>query len=141
MIEKISWLFLRLIAFSAVAMLIWGIFGFFEYFFNFSIIPLQNPDFLKGTQFLHWLLITASGVIFLFGFIAKWPYTPTAMLVIYAMLATMCFIQTFDMMTSPNRYIAYTIEIILYIVISVFLFRSQESKNYFTGYHRPSVST
>ena len=133
MIEKISWLFLRLIALSAVAMLIWGVFGFLEYFFNFSIFPLQNPDFLKGTQFIHWLLITTSGVIFLFGFTTKWPHTPTAMLVIYAMLGTMCFIQTFDMMTSPNRYIAFTIEIINYIVISVFLFRSQESKNYFTG--------
>jgi len=133
MIKKTSWLFLRLIALLSVAMLIWGVFGFLEYFFNFSIIPLQNPDFLNGTQFIHWLLITISGVIFLFGFITKWPHTPTAMLVIYAMLATMCFIQTFDMMTSPNRYIAYTIEIILYIIISVFLFRSQESKNYFTG--------
>ena len=133
MIKKISWLFLRLIALSAVAMLIWGIFGFLEYFFNFSIIPLQNPDFLKGTQFLHWLLITASGVVFLFGFITKWPRTPTAMLVIYAMLGTMCFIQTFDMMTSQNRYIAYTSEVILYIAISIFLFRSQESKDHFTG--------
>ena len=133
MIEKSSWLFLRLIALYSVAMLIWGTFGFLEYFFNFSIISLQNPDFLKGTQFIHWLLITMSGVIFLFGFITKWPHTPTAMLVIYSMLATMCFIQTFDMMTSPNRYIAYTIEVILYIVISVFLFRSQESNNYFTG--------
>jgi len=133
MIEKLSWLFLRLIALLHVGMLIWGIFGFLEYFFNFSIVPLQNPDFLKGTQFLHWLLITTSGVIFLYGFITKWSHTPTAMLVIYAMLATMCFIQTFDMMTSPNRYIAYTFEIILYIVLSVFLFHSQASKNYFTG--------
>jgi len=65
MIEKSSWLFLRLIALYSVAMLIWGVFGFLEYFFNFSIIPLQNPDFLNGTQFIHWLLITMSGVIFL----------------------------------------------------------------------------
>ncbi|MEE4203807.1 MAG: hypothetical protein V2I45_09255 [Halieaceae bacterium] len=131
--EKLSWLVLKLIALSALTMFVWGVFGFIEYFFRFSIIPLQNPDFLPGTQFLHWLLITSSGVVLLFGFVTKWRRTPTAMLVMYAMLGTMCFIQTFDMMTSQSRYLAYGIEIALYVAISSFLFRAKTSKAYFSA--------
>ena len=131
MSKSISWLFLRLLLVAAIIMHIWGVLGFLEYLFGVSIISLQNPNFPSGTQFVHWLLITLSGAIFLFGFVTKWSNTPVAMLVVYAMLGTMCTIQTFDMMTSPNRYLAFAVEITAYFSISIYLFTSQHSKEFF----------
>ena len=131
MSKSISWIFLRFLLVAAIFMLVWGLLGFLEYLFGISIISLQNSDFPSGTQFVHWFLITLSGSMFLFGYVTKSRHTPTAMLVIYAMLGTMCTIQTFDMMTAPNRYVAFAIEIAAYICISIYLLKSPYSKEYF----------
>lgn len=109
-----------------VFMLLWGVFGFFEYFTQVAlIIPLQNPTFPQGTQFIHWFLITLTGVTYLYGYLTRWKYTPMVMTLIFGMLASMCFIQTFDFMVNPYRYIAFVVECSMYIAISIYLFRSQ----------------
>lgn len=126
MTRTISKYFSYLLVLSAIGMTTWGLAGFTEYLFGITVvIPLQNENFPAGTQFIHWLLITLSGTVFLFGYFCRWKYTPNAKLVIYACLATMCFIQTFDFMTREDRYISYVVEVTNYIVVTVYLFKSR----------------
>lgn len=132
MITKISLYYSYILVLSAVGMTVWGLAGFTEYLFGVTIIiPLQNPNFPPGTQFIHWLLISLSGTVLLIGYIKRWRYTPHVTLVIYACLATMCFIQTFDFMTRDGRYRSYAVEVTNYIVASVYLFRSKRMQQRF----------
>ena len=126
MMRRISLYYSYLLIVGAFGMTAWGLAGFIEYLTGVTVvIPLQNENFPPGTQFIHWLLITLSGTVFLFGYFTRWKYTPNAKVVIYACLATMCFIQTFDFMTREDRYISYAIEVTNYIVVSIYLFKSK----------------
>jgi uncharacterized membrane protein YccC len=110
----------------------WGLLGFLEYFWGYApLLPLQNPEFPQGTQFLHWLAISVSGLVFLAGYGTHWAYTPHAMVVIYAVMATLCFVQTFDFMTNPSRYLAMVVEYVAYLAIGIFLFRSRRMQQRF----------
>ena len=124
--EKLSKTFSYFLILYSAIMLSWGILGFIEFFTQaVVIVPLQNPTFPAGTQFIHWLLITLSGATYLYGYFSRWPYTPLAMPLLFSMLASMCFIQTFDFMIAPSRYIAFATECSMYIGISAYLLRSQ----------------
>mgnify|MGYP003565801402 CR=1 FL=1 len=130
--KHVSTVFSYLLLLAGVVTLSWGILGFLEYFFGIApLMPLQNPTFPPGTQFIHWFLITLSGSVYLLGYFFKWKYTPLAMIVIYAMLATMCFIQTFDFMTNPSRYTDFVRECIFYVIISAYLVRSRRMQTHF----------
>lgn len=132
--QAFSYLFLL----YSIFMLLWGALGFAEYLVGRPmLVPLQNPNFPAGTQLLHWLLIIACGLSYVTGYSLRWRYTPFAMTIIFAMLASMCFIQTFDFMTRPDRYIAFAIECVMYIVLSQYLFRSRLMKQRF-GLDLPS---
>ena len=132
LLNKASLAFEYLLIAAAAVMLGWGVLGFAEYLLGAVILmPLQNPTFPAGTQFLHWTLITAAGGTYLAGYFTRWKYTPPAMVVIYAMLATMCFIQTFDFMTNPERFAALARESLYYVGISLFLFRSERMQERF----------
>ena len=123
--KKLSKGFSYLLIMYSVIMLLWGVLGFLEYFTQEAIIvPLQNPTFPRGTQFIHWLLITLTGATYLYGYSQRWSYTPLAMCLLFGMLATMCFIQTFDFMVAPNRYLRFVTECSMYIGIVVYLLRS-----------------
>ena len=125
-------IFSYLILIASLVMLSWGLLGFLEYFFNLVLLkPLQNPSFPSGTQFLHWLIITFSGGVFLVGYVTKWRFTPIAMIVLFSMLATMCFIQTFDFMTNESRYFDLARECFYYLVMSVYLVRSRRMQDRF----------
>ncbi|WP_171179980.1 hypothetical protein [Ruegeria sp. HKCCD8929] len=124
--------FSYLIVIAAAVMLGWGLLGFLEYFTGLApLMPLQNPTFPGGTQTVHWVLITLSGATFLAGFFLRWRYTPVAMLVLFASLATMCAIQTFDFLENPDRYRNFAHECINYVVISIYLFRSERMRERF----------
>ena len=124
--------FSYLIVFAATVMLGWGVLGFLEHFTGLApLMPLQNSTFPAGTQFVHWLLITLSGGTFLIGYFSRWSYTPVAMIVLFASLATMCAIQTFDFMENPSRYADFVRECIYYTIISIFLFRSKRMRTRF----------
>lgn len=127
----VSMVFSYLMVVAAVVMAGWGILGFIEYFTNLAVIRLQNPNFPSGTQFIHWFLISLSGLTFLFGYFGRWKYTPNTMLVVYACLATMCFIQTFDFMTRDDRYVSYAREVIYYVVFTIYLFKSERMQKHF----------
>lgn len=127
-----SQVFSYLIVIASAVMLGWGLLGFLEYFTRLApLMPLQNPTFPGGTQVVHWILITLSGATFLAGYFLRWRYTPIAMLVLFASLATMCSIQTFDFMENPDRYRNFAQECVNYIVISVYLFRSKRMRDWF----------
>lgn len=116
----------------AVFMLGWGVLGMLEYLTGASpVMALQNPTFPPGTQFLHWVLITAFGAVFLIGYATRWHLTPFAVVVLFAMLATMCFIQTFDFMTNSYRFAAFALECVLYLAIATYLLRSERMRSWF----------
>ncbi len=124
--------FSYLIIFASTVLLGWGVLGFLEYFTGLApFMPLQNPTFPPGTQFFHWFLITLTGSTFLVGYFARWRYTPVAMIVLYASLATMCAIQTFDFMENASRYADFARECAYYVIISVYLFRSNRMRDHF----------
>lgn len=130
--KLISIIFTYLIVLAAFVMAAWGTLGFLEYFTDIApVIPLQNPTFPNGTQFIHWFLISLSGYTFIIGYFSRWEYTPNVMVVIYACLATMCFIQTFDFMVREDRYASYAKEVFYYIIISTYLFKSKRMKDHF----------
>lgn len=130
--SRLSQGFSYLLILAATVMLGWGTFGFLEYFTGLApLIPLQNSTFPEGTQFVHWMLITLSGSVFLAGYFLRWPYTPLAMIVLYAALATLCAIETFDFMENPSRYGDFARECIYYVLISIYLVRSRRMRERF----------
>lgn len=123
--------FILLIVWSVI-MLIWGLAGFFEYFTGIKpIIELQNKAYPKGVQFVHWLLISLAGFIFLMGYLNHWQFTPFAMLVIFSNLAILCTIETFDFMSEQWSLKAYFTELIFYLSTSILLLNSAISKSHF----------
>jgi hypothetical protein len=131
-LSQASALFSKLLLFAHLGLGLWGALGLLEYLTGLSlIIPLQNSNFPPGTQLIHWILAATSGIGFLLGYLKKWKYTPTLMVVLYACLTTLCFIETFDFMTKESRYTLFVIEVIQYIVISLYLFKSQRMLNHF----------
>lgn len=113
-------------------LVLWGVLGFVEYFFPaVPWISLQNPAFPAGMQFLHWLAILSGGSVFLIGYVTHWKHTAFAMALVYTMMATLCAVQTLDLMTNPGRYLAMVLEYIAYVSIALFLFRSERARLHF----------
>ncbi len=130
--KNLSRIFTYILLAFATGMFIWGVLGFLEYFTGLApVANFQNSQFPKGTQFFHWLLITASGGTLLFGYLLRWKHTPFAMVVLFGMLATLCAIETFDFMIEPWRYRSFVTEVIMYIVMSTFLLKSSYIKEHF----------
>ena len=88
--------FIYVLLVMKVGLLTWGILGFIEYFVPTVTFGLQESNFPAGVQFLHWLLISSTGIIFVFGYLTRWSYTPFVSIVMYATLATLCFVETVD---------------------------------------------
>lgn len=130
--KNLSRIFAYIILLFATGMFLWGALGFLEYFTGLApVAEFQNSQFPKGTQFVHWLLITTSGATMLLGYATRWRYTPFAMVVLFAMLATLCSIETFDFMVEPSRYRSFATEVVLYIAFSIFLLRSSYMRSRF----------
>jgi hypothetical protein len=115
----------RLLLLVFLAMLAWAVLGSIENVTGLAlVVPLQNPDFPAGTQFIHWVLAVSSSATFVFGYALRWQRTPIVMVVLFAMLTTLCFIETFDFMTSDSRYLALALECAAYILIGAYLLNS-----------------
>ena len=127
-----STLFSYLILIASGVMFGWGVLGLLEYCFGFApLMPLQNPNFPPGTQLVHWIVIMSSGAVYLAGYFARWKYTPFAMVVLFAMLTTLCAVETFDFMTRPDRYSAYAREVTYYAIMATYLLRSRRMRAHF----------
>lgn len=130
--RHLSTLFSYVVLVAAGVMFGWGALGLLEYCFQIApLMPLQNANFPAGTQLIHWILILGSGGVYLAGYATRWRHTPFAMAIVFAMLATLCAIETFDFMTRPDRYSAFTREVIYYVLIAAYLHRSKRMRSHF----------
>lgn len=105
----------------------WGVLGLVEYFVPSVELGLQNSQFPAGLQFLHFASILMTGAIFLFGYFTRWTHTPFATVVMFAVLATLCFVETVDFAAfgePPKSYVIMGIEFATYILLSIYLLRS-----------------
>ena len=112
-------------------LLVWGILGFIEYFIPSANFGLQDPNFPKGVQFLHWFLISSTGILFILGYLKRWEHTTFGTITMYATLATLCFVETVDFNAfggGDKRFFIMTAEYILYICLSIYLLRSKNIK-------------
>ncbi len=122
-----------LLLISAV-LAIWGVLGLLEYFVPGIALGLQNRNFPAGLQFLHFFSILVTGTVFLVGYFKRWFYTPVATIGMYAVLATLCFVETVDFEAfggGPTRFIPMTIEYVVYLGLAVYLLRSSTMRDRF----------
>ncbi len=118
----------------SAGLLCWGILGLFEYGFPAVEIGLQNSNFPHGLQFLHFLSILLTGAIFVFGYFTRWPHTPYATITMYAVLATLCFIETIDFGAfggGTRGILIMCMEFALYVGLATYLLRSSTIKDHF----------
>lgn len=109
-------------------LLVWGILGLWEYLLPAAGFGLQNPGFPPGTQLLHWLLLLLTGSLFIVGFALRWRHTPGATIMMYASLATLCFVETVDFGAfgeAPLSLFIMASEYAVYVALSVYLLRSR----------------
>lgn len=119
--------FQYVLVFVMVLLAGWGVLGLLEYFFPTIELGLQNAQFPPGLQFIHFVAILLTGSIFLVGYFTKWPATPFATVVMFAVLATICFIETVDFQAfggPPASYAIMGVEYVTYIGLSVYMLRS-----------------
>ncbi len=113
----------------------WGALGLVEYAFPEVSLGLQNPNFPAGTQFLHFFALLVTGLVFLNGYYFRWSHTPFATVTMYAVLATLCFIETIDFAAfggGPARFIAISVEYTIYIALAVYLLKSPTMRRRFS---------
>ena len=110
---------------------VWGALGLLEYAIPGILLGLQNAKFPAGLQFLHFAGILTTGLVFIGGYLARWRGTPFATVTMYAVLATLCFIETIDFDafgTGPTRFIPMLLEYAAYLGLSAYLLRSATMK-------------
>ena len=91
-------------------------------------LGLQNSSFPSGLQFLHFFAILLTGAIFVFGYLTRWPHTPYATITMYAVLATLCFVETIDFGAfggGTQGVLTMLVEFTTYIAFSTYLLRSE----------------
>jgi hypothetical protein len=114
----------------------WGLLGLIEYFVPAMPFELQNANFPAGTQFLHFAAIFATGVVFLYGYFGRWRHTPFVTVAMYAVLATLCFIETVDFYAwgeGPTRFVWMIVEYVMYLGLSIYLLRSKTMRLRFSS--------
>jgi hypothetical protein len=124
----------RILLAISVALLCWGILGLLEYVFPALGLGLQNESFPAGLQFLHFLALVLTGAIYVFGYLGRWPPTPHATITMYAVLATLCFVETIDFGAFGGGATGVVImlgEFALYIALSAYLLRSAAIRHRF----------
>lgn len=119
-----------------VALVAWGSLGLVEYFVPAVSLGLQDANFPAGTQFLHFAAILATGAIFLGGYVGRWRHTAFATVVMYAVLATLCFIETVDFGAwggGLTRFIWIAVEYVMYVAFSTYMLRSATMRQRFAS--------
>ncbi len=122
-----------LLAISAV-LLCWGLAGLLEYAVPTVNLGLQNSSFPGGLQFLHFFALVLTGAIFVFGYFRRWPHAPHATITMYAVLATLCFVETIDFGAFGGGTAGIAImlvEFATYIGLSAYLLRSTAIRDHF----------
>jgi len=127
---------LVLLVIVSVGLAGWGVLGLVEYAVPSVGLGLQNENFPAGTQFIHFASVLVTGLVFLVGYATRWRHAPQATVLMYAVLATICFIETVDFYAfgpGPTRFIPMTIEYVVYLSLSAYLLRSRAARDHFMG--------
>lgn len=127
-----SKIYIILLVIWSIVMTVWGLAGFLEYFTGITPgLTLQNNAYPNGVQFVHWLLISLTGITFLLGYFMQWKFTPIAMCLLFSNLALLCTIETFDFMSEQWSIKAYLTELVFYFGTAIFLMYATVSKAHF----------
>lgn len=119
----------------SAGLLCWGLLGLLEYAFPKLDLGLQDGNFPPGLQFLHFFALVLTGSIFFFGYLWRWPHTPYATITMYAVLATICFVETIDFGAFGGGTTGVMImicEFALYVGLSTYLLRSNGVHSHFS---------
>jgi len=111
----------------SAGLLCWGGLGLLEYMLPSLTLGLQDSSFPAGLQFIHFFALVLTGLFFVFGYLSRWSSTPYASITMYAVLATICFIETIDFGAFGGGTGGVTImlmEFALYAALSAYLLRS-----------------
>ncbi len=118
----------------SVFLLCWGLLGLVEYVLPSLNIGLQNSRFPDGLQFAHFFAIMLTGAIFVVGYLSKWPHTPFATITMYAVLATLCFVEVMDFGAfggGATGVLTMMLEYAMYVSLSIYLLRSKAMHRHF----------
>lgn len=118
----------------SAALAVWGALGLLEYFFPAVALGLQDGRFPGRLQFLHFFALLVTGTVFAVGYLRRWRAAPFATVVMYAVLATLCFIETVDFGAfggGPLRFVPMVVEYALYVALSAYLLRSTAMRDHF----------
>lgn len=113
---------------------VWGLLGLVEYGVPTIQLSLQNENFPAGLQFLHFFSILVTGSLFTIGYLRRWRHTPYATITMYAVLASICFIETMDFGAFGGGAVGVTImslEFTLYFCLSLYLLNSPGIRAHF----------
>lgn len=113
---------------------LWGFAGLVEWLAPRVPWPtLTNPDLTRPILLVHWLAMIGAGLAFVAGYATAWPRTPYVMIGAYAVLATICAVETFGYLTSERRFVAMAAEYTAYVTILALLFRLEGLRAHFGG--------
>ena len=118
----------------SAGLLCWGLLGLVEYVVPTLNLGLQDDNFPAGLQFIHFFALVLTGSIFVFGYLMRWPHTPHATITMYAVLATICFIETIDFGAfggGATGVMIMLMEFALYVGLSMYLLRSSAIHHHF----------
>ena len=93
---------------------------------------VTNPELPRWLLWLRWPLVGMAATAFIGGYLARWRFTPWAMLAIYSCMAAMCAYETFFLLSNPGRYRAMGLEYGEYVAILLFLFFSSYMRQRFS---------
>lgn len=99
-----------------------GVGGLIEWFTTPPWEPFSNPELPRWMLLLQWLLMLGAGVVFIAGWLARWRFLPWAMAGIYFVMASVCAVQTFTMLTNDDRFTDMAVEYAEYTAILLVLF-------------------
>ena len=118
----------------SAGLLCWGVLGHLEYMLPGLTMGLQNNSFPAGLQFIHFFALVLTGLFFFLGYLSRWPVTIHASITMYAVLATICFIETIDFGAfggGATGVMIMLIEFALYVALSIYLRRSAAVQHHF----------
>ncbi|WP_220227531.1 hypothetical protein [Flavimaribacter sediminis] len=118
----------------SAGLLCWGALGLLEYVIPGLTMGLQNNNFPAGLQFIHFFALVLTGLFFVLGYLRRWPVTVHASITMYAVLATICFVETIDFGAfggGARGVIIMLTEFALYVALSIYLQRSAAVYHHF----------
>jgi hypothetical protein len=103
-----------------------------------SWAAVANPELPGGVLVVHWLAMLGAGSVFVIGYLVRWPATPAAMVVAYAVLATVCAVETFGYLTGEFRFLNMAAEYTAYGVLIVLLHKGPLKATFANALRRPA---